>query len=229
MSHSDDESLDKLKYWWKTYGTQAMFVVAIVLFAFAGWRYWQNTQASDAAAAQALSQKMQLAAQQAAIDPSNAENNTEVQRLGEQLMNDYRSTPYAQDAALLLAKHAVDKKDFARAKTLLQGVIDADADELETALATTRLARIELQLGHVDAALALLATIKSAGLVSLVEELRGDAYLQKGDRDNAAKAYLAADADLAKRQQQHPTLALKMSSLGLVPAERNGALLEDRP
>ncbi|MBQ0842064.1 MAG: tetratricopeptide repeat protein, partial [Paraperlucidibaca sp.] len=98
MAYEDDEVVENLKNWWQKNGTALMFAVAVGLFSFAGWRYWQTTSVEAATQAQSLQQQMQIDVQRLSTNPNDKDILAEVQRLGDQLMKDYSRTPYAQDA-----------------------------------------------------------------------------------------------------------------------------------
>lgn len=226
MAYEDDEVVENLKAWWRKNGTALMLLVAVGLFSFAGWRYWQSTQAEAATQAQNLQQQMQLAAQRLSTDPNDKDTIAEVQRLGDALIADYSGTPYANDAAMLLAKVAVDSNDLARAITLLQTVIADSNDDIDVALAQSRLARVQAAKGDYTDALATLDAISDAALAPLVNEIRGDVYLLQNQRAEAKAAYQAADAALAARNELRPLLELKLADVGLEPAPRAPLVME---
>lgn len=220
MSYNEDETVEQLKTWWQRYGTTVVMSIAIVLFAFAGWRYWNTSRLEVATAAQALQQQMLGAEQRLTTNPTDKGANTELQRLGHQLTEDYANTPYALDAALMLAKRAVDSNDLPDAVKQLNWVIDHKPAADTLALTQTRLARVLVAQKKYDDALALLKSIKGDGMTSLIAEIQGDIYVLKGDRAQAASAYRAADADLASRDETRPVLELKLADAGLSPAPR---------
>jgi len=221
VSYNEDETLDQLKTWWARYGTPLLLSVAVVLLSFSGWRYWTSSQLEAASKAQALQQQMATAMQRLAVNTEDKAANTDVQRLGQQLINEYGSTPYAVDAALLLAKRAVDTGDLAAAEKQLRVAIDLKPSAEITLLAKTRLARVLAARKQYPAALAVLAELgDDAASAPLVAEVRGDILLLQGQRDAAAKAYAAADAALAARDEARPVLDLKLADVGLTPANR---------
>ncbi len=221
MSYNEDETLDQLKTWWARYGTPLLLSVAVVLLSFSGWRYWTSSQLEAASEAQALQQQMATAMQRLAVNTEDKAANTDVQRLGQQLINEYSSTPYAVDAALLLAKRAVDTGDLAAAEKQLRAAIDLKPSAEVELLAKTRLARVLAARKQYPAALAVLDELgDDAEAAPLVAEVRGDIYILQGQRDAAAKAYVAADAALAARDETRPVLDLKLADLGLTPAKR---------
>lgn len=221
MSYNEDETLDQLKTWWARYGTPLLLSVAVVLLSFSGWRYWTSSQLEAASKAQALQQQMATAMQRLAVNTEDKAANTDVQRLGQQLINEYASTPYAVDAALLLAKRAVDTGDLAAAEKQLRAAIDLKPSAEITLLAKTRLARVLSARKQYPAALAVLDELgDDVTAAPLVAEVRGDILLLQGQRDAAAKAYAAADAALAARDEARPVLDLKLADVGLTPAKR---------
>ena len=221
MSYNEDETLDQLKTWWARYGTPLLLSVAVVLLSFSGWRYWTSSQLEAASEAQALQQQMATAMQRLAVNTEDKAANTDVQRLGQQLINEYASTPYAVDAALLLAKRAVDTGDLAAAEKQLRAAIELKPSAEITLLAKTRLARVLAARKQYPAALAVLDELgDDVAAAPLVAEVRGDILLLQGQRDAAAKAYAAADAALAARDEARPVLDLKLADVGLTPAKR---------
>jgi len=221
VSYNEDETLDQLKTWWARYGTPLLLSVAVVLLSFSGWRYWTSSQLEAASEAQALQQQMATAMQRLAVNTEDKAANTDVQRLGQQLINEYASTPYAVDAALLLAKRAVDTGDLAAAEKQLRAAIELKPSAKITLLAKTRLARVLAARKQYPAALAVLDELgDDVAAAPLVAEVRGDILLLQGQRDAAGKAYAAADAALAARDEARPVLDLKLADVGLTPAKR---------
>lgn len=221
MSYNEDETLDQLKTWWARYGTPLLLSVAVVLLSFSGWRYWTSSNLEAASEAQALQQQMATAMQRLAVNTEDKAANTDVQRLGQQLINEYASTPYAVDAALLLAKRAVDTGDLAAAEKQLRAAIELKPSAEITLLAKTRLARVLAARKQYPAALAVLDELgDDVAAAPLVAEVRGDILLLQGQRDAAGKAYAAADAALAARDEARPVLDLKLADVGLTPAKR---------
>ncbi|MEO6698555.1 MAG: tetratricopeptide repeat protein [Paraperlucidibaca sp.] len=224
MAYEDDEVVENLKDWWKKNGTALMLAVAVGLFSFAGWRYWQASHADNSTQAQNLQQQMQLAAQRLSTDPNDKDTIAQVQRLGDELVKDYSGTPYAEDAAMLLAKVAVDSNDLPTAITLLKGVIADSGDAAEVALAQSRLARVQAAKGDYADALSTLDDIKDESLAPLVSEIRGDVFVLQNKPNEAKAAYKAADAALAARNEMRPLLELKLADVGLEPAARATAM-----
>jgi len=221
VSYNEDETVEQIKAWWVRYGTPVMLSLAVVLLSFAGWRYWSTGNIESATKAQALQQQMTSAMQRISVNAEDKSANTDLQRLGRQLIDEYASTPYAIDAALLLAKHAVDSDDLAGAEKQLRTALELKPSADLKLLVQTRLARVLAAREQFPAALAVLDEAGSDDATApLVAEIRGDILLQQGQRAAAAKAYAAADAALAARDEPRPVLDLKLADVGLTPAKR---------
>ncbi|MEK6788550.1 MAG: tetratricopeptide repeat protein [Pseudomonadota bacterium] len=221
MSYNEDETVEQIKAWWARYGTPVLLSMAVVLLSFSGWRYWSTGTLEDATQAQALQQQMTSAMQRVSVNSDDKAANTDLQRLGQQLIAEYAKTPYAVDAALLLAKRAVDSGDLAAAEKQLRTALDLKPSAEIKLLVQTRLARVLAARKQYPAALAVLDDADAdAAAAPLVAEIRGDILLLQGQRDAAAKAYVAADAALAARDEARPLLDLKLADVGMTPARR---------
>ena len=104
MTKHDDEELESLKRFWQDYGMPILVGASIALAVFAGWRYWQQSQLQTAALAANGYQASQDAYQKLVANPEDKAANTELQREAQKLLQEYPQTPYAANAALLLAK-----------------------------------------------------------------------------------------------------------------------------
>jgi len=221
VSYNEDETVEQIKTWWARYGTPVLLSAAVVLLSFSGWRYWSTNKLESVTKAQALQQQMTTAMQRVSVNSDDKAANTDVQRLGQQLIDEYSNTPYAIDAAMLLAKRAVDSGDLAGAEKQLRAALALKPGAEIKLLLQTRLARVLSARKQYAAALAVLDDAGTdAASAPLVDEVRGDILLLQGQREAAAKAYAKADAALAKRDESRPVLDLKLADVGLIPAKR---------
>jgi len=217
---NDDEVLLQVKTWWQRYGTTVLLAIAVGLFAFAGNRFWQNSQLESAVAAQSLQEQLSSISQRLISNPEDSAANGDLQRIGRQIMDEYPRTPQAIDAALMLAARSVDSNDLAAAEKHLRWALGRKPDIETRVLIEVRLARVLAANDKAEDALAVLAGIKEPSLAPMVDEVKGDILLQQGQLDAAAKAYMSADAALAAVGEERPLLALKLADVGLEPAPR---------
>ena len=191
MSHYDDEAqVEQLKRWWSE-NWQALFAgLALGLGGIFGWQAWQNHQQQFAARASQMYEDLKKAA--------DASKNEEVQALGQKLIQEYSSTPYAAQASLRIAQLEVEQNKLDDAARHLAWVVEHSGDEGLRHVARVREARVLWQQKKPDDALKLLDIKQADGFESVYQELRGDIKLSQGDRAAAADAYrkaLAASVD----------------------------------
>ena len=204
-AYDEQEELEKLKAWWKNYGNAMIFGILLGAAILVGVRYWkQHTEQSLQTASVLYNQMLQ----NYQVKPGIA------RKTGEELVKDYASTPYAGMAGLLLARMNFEAGDTAAARKQLQWVLANAGDAATVHAARLRLARLDLDSGNKDAALALLNVKDEGGFESEYEELRGDIYLAKGQRDEARAAYREALKHLAEGSPYARILNMKLDDLG---------------
>src|SRR5690606_39120779 len=126
-------------------------------------------------------------------------------------------TPYATLGNLRLAALEVESGDFEAAAETLRWAMENSRDKELGLVARLRLARVQLELGKYDEAIALVSGQQTTAFRALFEEVRGDALLLKDDREGARAAYeaalaaastAAADAQRIERKRQNVQLPL---------------------
>jgi predicted negative regulator of RcsB-dependent stress response len=219
VSTHDDEQIENLKRFWQDYGTPILVGASIALAVFAGWRYWQQSEQQTASIAANAYQATQDAYKKLVANADDTAASTDLQREAQKLMQDFTKTPYAANAALLLAKRAIDLKDFKTAEKQLRFVLTQKIDDGLKSVATLRLASVLAETGDTKAALAALNSDTNPAFTPSREELRGDLLKQTGDIAGAQKAYQAAAKVLVERQEPRPVLDMKMADVGLETPE----------
>lgn len=96
---------------------------------------------------------------------------------------------YGVLAALQLAKHFVEQNDFAKAQQQLALAQGQTKDDNLLAMIDLRLARVQLQEKKLDEALKTLDGVKGEGWAAMMQDVRGDVLLAKGDAKGAREAY----------------------------------------
>lgn len=181
MSHYDDEAqMEQLSRWWKENWMALAAGLVLGLGGIFGWEAWQNTQTGKAEQASQIFEDLKKAA---VGKPEQAAE------LGKTLMQDFSSTPYAAQAALLLAQKAAEQADWAPAEERLNWVIKNAKDAGFQKIARLRLARVLWQQNKPDDALKQLEVKDDDAFASLYQELRGDIKLSQNDRKAAHEAY----------------------------------------
>ena len=205
-SYTEQEELDKLKAWWKNYGNSLIFGVILGLVVLFGFRYWTNQKEQSLVAASALYDQM--------VQSLRTSNLGEAMKTGDTLIKDYASTPYAAMAALLHARVDHEAGDTVSARKNLQWVIDHAGDSGAIHSARLRLARLHVNSGEMDAALALANVKDQAGFEAEYQELKGDVLSAQGHRDEARAAYREALKHVPSGSPYLPVLTMKLDDLG---------------
>ena len=200
---SDQEQIQMLKDWWKKYGPTILTGLLVFFIANFSWSFWRNYQQRYTGEASLLYTRMLSALQQQKSD--------EVQMFGNYLLKDYKRTPYASLAGLLLAKAAVDQQKLDLALTQLQAVINTSSTATLKQIAKIRAARVLLALHKNPEALDLLRKIDDQSFLAEVLETRGDIWLAQEKKTEAIAAY--QDALLHSTEVQSPLLKMKLERL----------------
>ena len=162
----------------------AVLALALGVAVVAGYRYWQAKRTGGAEASEAEYSTVITAL-------SSGERDKAVE-LARELRTQHAGSPYADQADLAIAKLDVARRDYDDAATLLRAVMDGANDPLLRQVARTRLARVLVEQGKHDEAVALLPVDEAGGFAALYHDLRGDAFAAKGDATAARAEYTAA-------------------------------------
>ncbi len=207
--YDEQEELEKLKRWWKTYGNALLLGIALGLAILFGNKYWTDYRQQQAEAASALYDELLVQADKKSYEDARAS--------GTRLMDEYDSTPYAGLAALVLARISYEAQQVEEARRHLQWAVDRARDEGVRHVARLRLARLLAAAGEIDKALALGEVKDVAGFEAKYAELRGDLLAAKGDEAGARSAYGQALARIGEAAPYRAVLQMKLDSLGPQP------------
>lgn len=195
----EHEQSERVLAWLRSNGAGLVGGVILGLALILGWQWWRGQQSTKAMQAgddyQALLKSLE------AKDLKQAQSR--LAGLGD--------TPYAALAALDLAKAQVDAGQRDAALATLKGAT-SDDPALQQVL-RQRQARLQLDAGK--AADALQALQGAADPASL--EVRGDAQVALGKRDDARASYADALARLDVASPAHRLLELKLTDVGGSP------------
>ncbi|MGP1924736.1 MAG: YfgM family protein [Arsenophonus sp. NEOnobi-MAG3] len=160
--------------------TKALVIgLAVGVSAIIGWNYWQSHQAhrlqESAQIFEKISSQLQTGSKQALASAEQFANET--------------NNIYGVLTNIELAKIALEKSDITGAeKALLMALTNAKLNDLKD-LINIRLARVQLALNKTDQALITLTQVKDKGWSMIVEDIRGNILLKKGDITGAREAY----------------------------------------
>jgi predicted negative regulator of RcsB-dependent stress response len=187
---NEKEQWERVLQWVREQGPWVLVAVAIVLAGYYGWNYWQGRVEQ-----RYVSAATRYEAVMRAFRSRNSKGEPDVDaglELTDQLIKDYPSTGYADQANLFAAGALVERHSLDQAATRLAQVMNSTKDPELALVARLRLARVQLAENKPDETLKTLNAVDPGAFAARYSQVRGDALLAKGDRDGALKEYRAA-------------------------------------
>ena len=176
IHHTDQDQINMLKEWWHNYGRALTIAIVAGLLLGYGWRFWHSHRQKTLQ--QASIQYQSLLSVLQSNPPDRLQS---VQRITQNLKQEYPKTPYASLASLFLAKSNVDQKNYASAINDLTWVLQHSSDSTLKQLARLRIARIKLSENKADQALSILNTVEDPTYSPYIDLIKGSIYQEKGD------------------------------------------------
>jgi predicted negative regulator of RcsB-dependent stress response len=208
---SDIERAEQVRAFLRENLLFAVLALALGVAVVAGYRYWQAKRTGGAEQSES-----EYSTVITALSSGDRDRAVELSR---GLRTQHAGSPYADQADLAIAKLDVARRDYEAAATLLRSVMDGANDPLLRQVARTRLARVLIQQGKHDDALALLPIDEAGGFAALYHDLRGDALAAKGDAAAARAEYTAALDGAESSGIDSAYVALKRDALPAAEAE----------
>ncbi len=181
---TDDEQLEHVK---RVVAENWVWVAGGVVLGAAlifGYRYYDSYRSGRALRAAAQFEELTSALAR--------DDQGRVRQVADGLMKEYPTSPYADQAQLVLARLSVDSDKPADAIAPLTEVESHSKDAELRHIARLRLARVLTALGKPDDAIKTLAEDTWGAFANQAHEVRGDAFYAKHDIQGAAKEYQAA-------------------------------------
>jgi predicted negative regulator of RcsB-dependent stress response len=204
---SDFEQVERIKAGFRQYGIPVLIGLTLALLISAIVYFFHQKQAAKLIENATYYQKITTALQSSTMTLS------EVNALAEPLFQRPGKGPYAQLAALQLAKQAVNTGQLTVAKDRLSWAMEHGANPQLAAIARVRLARVLCALHAPQEALLPLNNNKNKAYQALVDETKGDVFTQLGKPAQARASYLSAQKQFMAQAINSPTLAVKMNAL----------------
>lgn len=202
----EHEQGERVRQWLRQNAASVVLGIGAGIAALAGWQWWQIQAREQAAKAQ-----LEFVA---LLEAESKGDTAAVERAAAALRADYGRTAYASFAALVQARDALKKADYAAAQAALEKARASGLDlPAMDALLAVRLAQVKLAQGNAKAALDALATIEGDSYKGPAAELRGDALSALGRIDEARAAYDDALAAFDSGSPQRDFVAMKRDDL----------------
>lgn len=210
---SEQEQVEQIRRWWKNNGTALILGLAIGLGGLAAYRYWDATQTALAESASLNYEHL--------INMAAAQKLDDAIKAGHAIIESSPDSVYAKLSSLLIAKMAVEKNDYAMAKTELKRLIDGDRHGELANIARIRLARLLLAESKAEEADKLLNAIPKREGEDGAAELRADVFAARGDIAAARSKYLEALAAADKLGLDRDSIQLKLDNLPAATTAKN--------
>ncbi len=205
----EQEQIDKLKAWWKEYGNLVTWLLIIALSIYSAWAGWKYYQRSQAAQASQLYEELSRAV--------NARDHAKVQRAATDMESRFSGTAYAQMTAMIASHSAFQAGDLNVAKAQLQWAASNAIDDEYKAMAKVRLAGLLLDEKSYDEGMKLLAGDFPAAYAGLVADRKGDILAAQNKLDEARAAYQLALDKTEASEPGRSLIQLKLDGIGGSP------------
>jgi predicted negative regulator of RcsB-dependent stress response len=199
---TEEQQVEAIKGFWKENGTAVIAGLALGFAGFIGFNYYKDAQlASEVATSDAYQTVMESAGKGTELFSASATK----------FITENKESSYAALTALALAKETAAHKDWPEVAKHLTTAIDSATNQGVKAIASIRLARVQIQLEQYTEALATLSVTLPESFKSAIEETKGDAYFKQGKADLARDSYQKA-LDV-EGQTNNGALQMKLNDL----------------
>ena len=202
----EHEQGELVRKWVRENWLSIVIGIGLGLVLLFGWQQWRTHRAN---------RDMDAAMQYDALGTDITKKDYDAAKLiAAKLKSDYADTPYAVFAAMREAEIATQKGDADGAWTSLDWAWQhASIDALKTTVGVN-LVRVQLARGKAQEALDFIGKLPKNGFDAATAELRGDALLALGRKDEARGAYTEALAKLEPGAPNRSFIEMKLSDLG---------------
>jgi len=196
---TEEQQAEAIKRFFCENGLSLALGVIVGLGGLYGWKAYNQNQITTAEQASDAYTKL--------VESDN------VLASADAFISENKDTQYATLAAFVAAKEAVDAQKLDVANEKLSWIVSNVDNAQLKAIATTRLARVQIAQQQYDDALSTLNAPLPEAFNANVAELKGDIYTQQGNKEQARVAYQAA-VD-AGGLTSNPLLQIKLDDLAV--------------
>ena len=209
MEYDELEQGERVRGWLKQNGSSLITGIAMGLALVFGWQWWQGRGAQHQEEASVQYQSL--------LDAVAAKDAGKSKVLAAQVGEKFADTAYAPLASLRYAAFLHESGKTAEALALLRTTRPKVKDAALAELYDIRIARLLLISGKAEEAGRELAKIAKPQFPQVVDEMKGDIAIARGQRDQARKDYERALGTLDQAAPTRPLLELKLIDAGGQP------------
>lgn len=202
---TEEQQVEAIKSYWQQNGYTIIAGITLGFAGFIGFNVYQDNKFEQELA---ISDSYQTLIEQSGKDDKAFTAN------GEKFISENGTNSYVALTALALAKESATYKDWPQVQKQLTIAVESAPTDGIKAIASLRLARVQVQLEQYSDALATLNSNLPKSFTAAIEEIKGDVYLQQDKIDLARNAYQAAIA--ADGIATSPSLQIKLDDLAQV-------------
>ena len=201
---NDEQQSEYFKNFYNLHKVKIFSAIVVFLVAFFAYQYLEGANQSNDEEASQLFQDVLV---------SKIGNIDEIKSKVGVLQNDFSNSPYAARASIYYSKLLVENGDYtAAAKELIW----ASGENIELSIqsmANYLLGNLYLVQDKLDEALEVANKIITEGYIGLANDLKGDIFLAKGDKENAIKSYELALNYFGGQRELHKVIENKLNSI----------------
>jgi len=179
---TEEQQVEAIKRFWKENGLALIIGAFLGLGGLLGWRYYNDSQI-------AAKEQASFAYEKASEELVKGESGFSQ---GKTFIDDHSGTGYAMLMSLEIAQQAIERKDLTEAAKHLEFVASNAKLSAVQSVAQLRLARIQIEQGAFELALASADKVTDPAFKGQSQEIKGDVYQAQQLFDKARAAYSAA-------------------------------------
>jgi len=201
---NDEQQSEHFKNFYNLHKFKTFSAIAVFLVAFFAYQYLESVNQSNDEEASQLFQDVIV---------SKIGNIDEIKSKVGELQNDFSNSPYAARASIYYSKLLVETGDYTAAAKELIWASGENIEPSIQSLANYLLGNLYLVEKKLDEALEVANKIITDGYIGLANDLKGDIYLAKGDKENAIKSYELALNYFGGQGEFHKVIENKLNSI----------------
>jgi len=201
---NDEQQSEHFKNFYNLHKFKIFSAIAVFLVAFFAYQYLESVNQSNDEEASQLFQDVIV---------SKIGNIDEIKSKVGELQNDFSNSPYAARASIYYSKLLVETGDYTAAAKELIWASGENIEPSIQSMANYLLGNLYLVEKKLDEALEVANKIITDGYIGLANDLKGDIYLAKGDKENAIKSYELALNYFGGQGEFHKVIENKLNSI----------------
>ena len=201
---NDEQQSEHFKNFYNLHKFKIFSAIAVFLVAFFAYQYLESVNQSNDEEASQLFQDVIV---------SKIGNIDEIKSKVDELQNDFSNSPYAARASIYYSKLLVETGDYTAAAKELIWASGENIEPSIQSMANYLLGNLYLVEKKLDEALEVANKIITDGYIGLANDLKGDIYLAKGDKENAIKSYELALKYFGGQGELHKVIENKLNSI----------------